>query len=154
MNRTINRYLSKVDSDHQRDWDQHLYLFLLAYRSSIHETTSQSPASIIFGRELRLPCDLKFGCKPGEDLADENFVTDLRLRMDDIHHRVRNNIEQASNRMKDRYDVRAEDGDCQVGDLVWLFNPQRRRGFSPKLQSSWEGPYELITSINIEVINS
>ncbi|KAG8239961.1 hypothetical protein J437_LFUL019522 [Ladona fulva] len=68
-------------------------------------------------------------------------------RMDDIHLRMRNNIEQASNRMKDRYDVRAEDGGYQVGDLAWLFNPQRRRRFSPKLQSSWEGTYEVITRI-------
>ncbi|KAJ8949012.1 hypothetical protein NQ318_005186 [Aromia moschata] len=39
MNRTINRYLSKVVSDHQRNWDQFLHLFLLAYRSSVHDTT-------------------------------------------------------------------------------------------------------------------
>jgi len=135
-------------SDHQRDWDEHLHLFLLAYRSSMHETTRQSPANIVFGRELRLPCDLKFGCKPGEDLADDNFVTNLRRRMDDIHRRVRTNIEQASDKMKDRYDVRAEGGGYRVGDLVWLYNPRRRRGLSPKLQCSWEGPYEIKTRIN------
>ncbi|KAJ8982924.1 hypothetical protein NQ317_004580 [Molorchus minor] len=74
MNRTINRHLSKVVSNHQRDWDHFLPLFLLAYRSSVHETTGQTPASIIMGRELRLPCDLKFGCPPGEDVAGEDYV--------------------------------------------------------------------------------
>ncbi|KAJ8958350.1 hypothetical protein NQ317_014677, partial [Molorchus minor] len=85
MNRTINRHLSKVVSNHQRDWDHCLPLFLLAYRSSVHETTGQTPVSIIMGRELRLPCDLKFGCPPGEDVAGEDYVTTLRRRMDDIH---------------------------------------------------------------------
>ncbi|KAJ8980831.1 hypothetical protein NQ317_018411 [Molorchus minor] len=66
MNRTINRHLSKVVSNHQRDWDHFLPLFLLAYRSSVHETTGQTAVSIIMVRELRLPCDLKFGCPPGK----------------------------------------------------------------------------------------
>jgi transposase InsO family protein/predicted aspartyl protease len=148
MNRTLNRYLSKVVSDHQRDWDQHLHLFLMAYRSSAHETTGQSPANIAFGRELRLPCDLKFGCKPGENLANDDYVANLRRKMDDIHRRVRVNIERASDRMKDRYDIRAQDGGYQTGDRVWLFDPKRRRGLSPKLQNQWDGPYEIVKRIN------
>ncbi|KAJ8962256.1 hypothetical protein NQ318_018230 [Aromia moschata] len=47
------------------------------YRSSIHETTGQTPASIVMGRELRLPCDLKFGCTPGDDVAGEDYVSTL-----------------------------------------------------------------------------
>lgn len=67
-------------------------MFLMAYRSSVHETTGQTPANILFGRELRLPCDLVFGSKPGEDLAGEDYVKELRRRMDDIHEQVRTNI--------------------------------------------------------------
>ncbi|KAJ8934486.1 hypothetical protein NQ318_016488 [Aromia moschata] len=118
------------------------------YRSSIHETTGQTPASIVMGRELRLPCDLKFGCTPGDDVAGEDYVSTLRQRMDDIHERVRSNIQGASDRMKETYDINANDGRYQPGNQVWLYNPQRRRGLSPKLQSSWEGPYEVVTRIN------
>ncbi|KAJ8937745.1 hypothetical protein NQ318_009155 [Aromia moschata] len=139
---------SNVVSDHQRDWDQFLHLFLLAYRSSIHETTGQTPASIVMGRELRLPCDLKFGCTPGDDVTGEDYVSTLRQRMDDIHERVRSNIQGASDRMKETYDINANDGRYQPGNQVCLYNPQRRRGLSPKLQSSWEGPYEVVTRIN------
>ncbi|KAJ8947660.1 hypothetical protein NQ318_009544 [Aromia moschata] len=39
------------------------------YRSPIHETTGQTPASIVIGHELRLPYDLKFGCTPGDDVV-------------------------------------------------------------------------------------
>ncbi|KAJ8936003.1 hypothetical protein NQ318_009683 [Aromia moschata] len=116
--------------------------------AAIHETTGQTPASIVMGRELRLPCDLKFGCTPGDDVAGEDYVSTLRQRMDDIHERVRSNIQGASNRMKETYDINANDGRYQPGNQVWLYNPQRRRGLSPKLQSSWEGPYEVVTRIN------
>ncbi|KAJ8948307.1 hypothetical protein NQ318_020794 [Aromia moschata] len=125
-----------------------LHLFLLAYRSSVHETTGQTPASIVMGRELRLPCDLKFGCTPGDDVAGEDYVSTLRQRMDDIRERVRSNIQGASDRMKETYDINANDGRYQPGNQIWLYNPQRRRGLSPKLQSSWEGPYEVVTRIN------
>ncbi|KAJ8932053.1 hypothetical protein NQ318_008401 [Aromia moschata] len=93
-----------------------LHLFLLAYRSSIHETTGQTPASIVMGRELRLPCDLKFGCTPGDDVAGEDYVSTLRQRMDDIHERVRSNIQGASDRMKETYDINANDGRYQPGN--------------------------------------
>lgn len=148
MNRTMGKYLSKVVSKHQRDWDQYLHLFLMAYRSSVNESTRLTPANIIFGRELRLPCDLAFGSRPEENLAGEDYVTQLRQQMDEIHETVRSNIQDTSERMKERYDIKADQGGYHPGDLVWLYNPQRRRGYSPKLQTSWEGPYEVVTRIN------
>ena len=36
----------------------------------------------------------------------------------------------------------------QEGNQVWLFNPKRRRGRSPKLQSNWEEPYTVKKRIN------
>lgn len=36
-------------------------MFLLAYRSSKHETTGLTPAELYFGRDFRLPLDLLLG---------------------------------------------------------------------------------------------
>jgi hypothetical protein len=68
--------------------------------------------------------------------------------MDEIHEIVRTNIQETSDKMKERYDIRADHGGYQPGDLVWLYNPQRRQGYSPKLQTSWDGPFEVVTRIN------
>jgi hypothetical protein len=48
---------------HQREryWEEKLLLSLLAYRASNHENTSVKPNSMVFGRDLRLPCNLLFG---------------------------------------------------------------------------------------------
>jgi transposase InsO family protein len=54
-------YLRKVVASHQNDRDERLHLFLLAFRASTHDTTGLTPAKLVFGRELRLPCDLLFG---------------------------------------------------------------------------------------------
>ena len=34
------------------------------------------------------------------------------------------------------------------GDLVWLHNPQRKKGISPKLRRPWEGPYVAVEQLN------
>ncbi|GFX76989.1 hypothetical protein TNCV_2079561 [Trichonephila clavipes] len=55
FNRTILNNLSLMVSKNQQDWDQKVPLFLLAYRSAVHETTGYSPSQMLFGRNLRLP---------------------------------------------------------------------------------------------------
>jgi hypothetical protein len=65
--KTVDQHLRKVVAYHQRDWDERLSLFLLAYRASIYNTTSSTPASLVFGRELRLPCDVLFGAPPDRE---------------------------------------------------------------------------------------
>ncbi|GFU90082.1 retrovirus-related Pol polyprotein from transposon 412 [Trichonephila clavipes] len=54
FNRTILNNLSLMVSKNQQDWDQKVPLFLLAYRSAVHETTGYSPSRMLFGRDLRL----------------------------------------------------------------------------------------------------
>ena len=34
---------------------------MLAYRSSVHETTKETPFKLMFEREVRLPVDVMFG---------------------------------------------------------------------------------------------
>ncbi|XP_050507422.1 uncharacterized protein LOC126885038 [Diabrotica virgifera virgifera] len=149
MNRTMGKHLSKVVSENQRDWDQHIHLFLMAYRSAVNETTGQTPTCLMLGREVRLPCDLEFGCRPSEEhVAGEEYVDRLKLRMNNIHEFARQHIQIASDRMKDQYDSRCKNESFEIGDLVWLYNPQRRRGLCPNLQRQWEGPYEVKKKIN------
>ncbi|CAC5374212.1 unnamed protein product [Mytilus coruscus] len=60
-NSTIETMLSAFVSKHQRDWDEYIYLLMLAYRSSEHESLGTSPYSMLFGREVNLPVDLILG---------------------------------------------------------------------------------------------
>ena len=45
----------------QDDWDQCVPLLLLAYRTSVHETTGCTPAMMMIGRDLQLLIDLIIG---------------------------------------------------------------------------------------------
>nr|CAD7260240.1 unnamed protein product [Timema shepardi] len=122
-------------------------------RSAVHETTGVTPAKMLFGRELRLPCDLLYG-RPEDfvELTDQEHTEQLRNILAEVHQFARTRIKINSDRMKTRYDLRANDRNFSAGDLVWLYNPQKKKGISPKLQRKWEGPYEVINRINDVVI--
>ncbi|GFU03440.1 retrovirus-related Pol polyprotein from transposon 412 [Trichonephila clavipes] len=76
----------------QQDWDQKVPLFLLAYRSAVHETTGYSPSQMLFGRDLRLPCDLLFGRPPDTPSSPEEYVQNLQARFEDVHNLARERI--------------------------------------------------------------
>jgi hypothetical protein len=59
----VEEHLPKVIGLHQRNWDSRLPILLMAFRASTHDV-SLMPASLVFRRELRLPCDLLFGTPP------------------------------------------------------------------------------------------
>jgi len=148
FNRTLVEHLRKVVSNRQDDWEEHVPGFLMAYRAAQHETTTFSPAKILFGSDIRLPADLKFGVPCGLQLNHEDYVEKRRLLFNEIHEHTRLKTKMASDRMKARYDCRANSGGFKEGDLVLLYNPVRKKGRCAKLQCDWEGPYKIISRLN------
>ncbi|GBN99247.1 Retrovirus-related Pol polyprotein from transposon 412 [Araneus ventricosus] len=65
FNRTIVNHLSVFVSRNQSDWDMHLPLFLLVYRSAEHEVIGLTPAEMLFGRTLPFPFNILYG-RPSE----------------------------------------------------------------------------------------
>ncbi|GFX23531.1 retrovirus-related Pol polyprotein from transposon 412 [Trichonephila clavipes] len=115
-------------------------------------TTGYSPSQMLFGRDLRLPCDLLFGRPPDTPSSPEEYVQNLQARFEDVHNLARERINLRTEKMKTRYDTKATGHQFKEGDKVWFYNPTRRKGLSPKLQSHWDGPYTILKIINDVVI--
>ncbi|GFW20513.1 retrovirus-related Pol polyprotein from transposon 412 [Trichonephila clavipes] len=96
FNWTILNSLSLLVSNNQQDWDKKLAFFLLAYRSTVLETTGYSSSRMLFGRELRLPADLLFRRPPDAPLVPEEYIEKLQARMKERHHLARKRISMAS----------------------------------------------------------
>ncbi|KAK4873400.1 hypothetical protein RN001_015429 [Aquatica leii] len=47
----------------------------MTYRSSVYESTDQTPSCVMLGRKIRLPCDLQFGRRPEEEVAGEDYIS-------------------------------------------------------------------------------
>ncbi|CAB4029533.1 Retrovirus-related Pol poly from transposon 412, partial [Paramuricea clavata] len=140
FNRTLENQLAIFVEQNQRDWDRWIPFLLLAYRTSIHESTKQTPACLMFGREVRLPIDLLYGRPPEPVLPStvDDYVSNLRGKLEEIHKFARIQMCVASDRMKLRYDVGTTKAVFSEGDAVWLYNPKWRKGVSPKLTCDWE----------------
>ena len=66
FNKTLKHMLTKMLEAHEDDWDDQLSVAMMAYRSSIHETTGETPYMMVHGQEMVLPIDLVVGPPPDE----------------------------------------------------------------------------------------
>ncbi|KAL5469541.1 hypothetical protein EMCRGX_G030811 [Ephydatia muelleri] len=58
FNRTLEAMLSKVDEEHQKEWDCHLQKVLFSFRTAVHESTGYTPLFVMSGRSPNLPIDV------------------------------------------------------------------------------------------------
>ncbi|GFW23589.1 retrovirus-related Pol polyprotein from transposon 412 [Trichonephila clavipes] len=107
---------------------------------------------MIFERDLRLPADLLFRWPADAPLAHKEYIEKIQAWMEEMHHLARERIGMASEKMKTRYDARTTGHNFHEGFKVWLWNPKRRKGLSPKLQTHWEGPYTVLKRLNDVVV--
>ena len=64
----------------------------MAYILAVHESTGQSPSKVIFGKDLKLPCDRIFGSPKAEELAVYGYADKLEERLLEIHNMVSERI--------------------------------------------------------------
>ena len=114
---------------------------MLAYRTSVHETTGETPFHLMFGREVRLPIDVMYGTPTGHPPPSiSQYAQTLRNRLESAYSHVRSRTKLMQRWQKDAY--------YQVGDLVWLHCPASPRGRSRKFHRPWQGPFEVVKLIN------
>ena len=52
FNRTLGAMLRQMTSKHQQDWDEHIDLATMAYRSTVHDSTGQTPNRMMLGERV------------------------------------------------------------------------------------------------------
>ena len=140
--RSVQGMLAAYVSENQRDWDVYIPLVMMAYRSSVHETTKCTPCSMMLGREIRLPIDLALGIpETTESKRETDYAYELEKHMIKIHDVARKHIQISSDGMKYHYDKKKHFNEYSVGDAVWFHNPIRKKSVTLKLQRAWKGPY-------------
>ena len=137
FNCTIGGMIKQYVKDSQTDCDEFLPLCAMAYNSTVHSSSGYSPNFLMFGREFHLPLDLIL---PVPDFVEtveveneDHFVQRLKVALQKVYGLARENLQQAVKAQKSYYDRKARRENFKVGDSVWLYNPIRKKGQSPKL---------------------
>jgi hypothetical protein len=106
---------------------------------------------MVFGRELRLSCDLLVGATRTRKCTLLTMQPTFLSVCTTYTSWPVNTWGGASVRMKASYDRLASSVGFQEGDQVWLYRPTWKRGKSSELPSCWERPYNVIACINVMV---
>ena len=107
-NRTLLAMLSIAAAECEEEWDVQLPVVMMAYRSSMQETTGATPFSLMFGSEVRLPIDLMFDTPPGypSPSSTSRYAQTLRKYLQEAYHFVREHTKSRQLRQKELCDRR------------------------------------------------
>ena len=149
-NRTIVNCVSLMlqPFERQKDWDEYLPYVNMAYRSSVQESTGETPNMMMLGRDVRLPVDLVVGGVPDESECDTLYADELREKIRAVHERARHVLGLSMRRQKRNYDRRVHGPLYEVGQFVWLHNTTRQPRLSKKLMLPWVGPYLVVEAMS------
>ena len=153
FNKSLTQMLTHFVNEHQNDWDDYIPFLLLAYRSTIHESTGCTPNLLFLSRELSLPIDLMAG-NPSESqnyACPVEYVEWVRNSMEKCFKFAQSSLEKAASRQKKYYDRGLRPRSYEVGDFIWRLYPPN---YGVSLLGDWIGPYKVtakFSSVTYEI---
>ncbi|UYV71905.1 hypothetical protein LAZ67_9001013 [Cordylochernes scorpioides] len=146
LNRTIADMLSMYMDLDQKNWDEMLPFITFAYNTAKQESTGFTPFFLIHGWEAETTLDAIFPYSSSPE--GEEFIQNLGTRAEEARQIARHHIFKAQETNKTNYDARHTGKIYEPEDLVWIFIPIRRVGFSEKLLRRYFGPFRVTKKIS------
>jgi len=159
LNKTMNQGLSHYVNAAGTNWDVLLPLYLMAYRATPHSSTRYSPFFLLHGREMILPTSQNLRAKLAPDLRETEHaprLENLKSALRSAYRLVRQNSRKSHATNKRYYDRRAKERSFVPGELVYLFNPVKKRGQCSKFWTPWAGPHKIVarlSRLNYRIMN-
>ena len=149
LNKSLVKIRSKLVSDHRRDWADFVPKAVLAYNSSVHESTGFTPYLLMFSREAMLPLDalLRLETTPSQGLVQTypDFVVEQKQQLEETEQ-IGENLKRAQKLRKAYYDTKRHGQRFRVGDRVWYRNRTRTR--RKKFLKPWCGPWKVLKALS------
>lgn len=143
-NRTLPTIMSMYVQD-SHAWDEYLNFALFAARTTIQESTQESPFYLLFGQDPILPIDRVFNYRlsPYQYLEDLTYPEQLQARLSLAWQHAKEHVQAAQAAQKRQYDKKATTHTYNINDLVLVYRPNLREGRANKLAHLWDGPYTI-----------
>ena len=157
VNRTLKQQIRIYAAENHKTWDQEIQKLAFAIRTSVNDTTGETPAFLNFGRDLRIPLDLILGdqTQSTQDLPDKQFIqeykTHLINKLKTAYHIAREHAEIQKAQQKNKYDRHTTLRSFEVGQRVLVSIPCGQisgQTISNKMQAPYQGPCEITEKIS------
>ena len=143
LNSFILQTLRAYCDNNQSNWADILPSIMLAYRSTpATQSTQFSPYFIMFGHEIELPIDVSLA-QTSPEATVQSHIENI-LENHEIYSEIaKENIKQAQSKYKKYHDrgAKFKVPTYQVGQRVWVYDPTKKPGLTPKLCQKWIGPF-------------
>ena len=141
--------LNKSIGKEQTQWSYFLPLVLMAYRSSVHESTGFTPIPLVLGHKLLFPLDLMYLPPKTNKPTDVNKHVMRKqaffYRVFDLVGRSTTSPQKWSNAF---YNKKVQRPTHREGDYILLHKNVTALGKSAKFFSPWRSSYGSLRSIN------
>ena len=101
FNRTLLNMLAIAARNNPLNWENYVRPLCMAYNTSVHSSTGFTP---FYGREARLPLDLKFGSGDSITLSSHDYVRRLQRALEYAYDTVCETLGNVQKRQKALYD--------------------------------------------------
>ena len=144
--RTIVGILRTMGQAMQSDWDLGVKAACLAYNTTVHTSTGQTPFFATFGREATVPVHWIYPTpKPDREMELSDWTETMQERFQQAYSGMREQQQKMIRRNAQYY--KPIMSKFEVGDWVWIFDPRIIPGSCNKLRSYWAGPYKIIRKL-------
>lgn len=144
LNKTLIDTLSHLVSETQDDWCEHIPLALMAFRTAFHRTIQETPAFLLYGRDIAMPYDLIFSSKFRTYNDTPTYAQNLVSRLQTTFEIVKKNLEKAADTQVEQSLEKHSYRKIDVGDTVYLHTPKIKIHTSKKLSKQNQGPYRVM----------
>jgi hypothetical protein len=150
VNRNLKPMIAQYAQENPHSWDKHLSKLALSIRTSVNETTGDTPAFLNFGRDPKLPLDLLL-TTPNQNTPltptslsheIEEYKRHLQHQLHVAHQIANEHNEVRKIQQKQRYDKHTSKRSFKEGQLVWVSIPSVLK--HGKLDPQYQGPCRII----------
>jgi len=150
FNGTLKAMLKKLCAERPQDWDRYLDAVLFAYREVKQESVGFSPFELLYGWTVRGPMSILRELWTNEEPSSEvrttyQYVLDLRNRLEETCHLVKESLEKSAHKAKKHFDKKTRMRELRAGDSCLILLPTS----SSKLLMQWKGPYHVIERVGL-----
>lgn len=97
-----------------------LAYILFAYNTSVNASINKSPFFLIYGRDPTYPFDIVTSPNTATYDVEENFATELKLRLKEAHNLAQNYSQIAAEKRKAYHSTKTKPYRFAVGDRVFV----------------------------------
>ncbi|MBW0530808.1 hypothetical protein O181_070523 [Austropuccinia psidii MF-1] len=132
----------KYSDGFTHDWCTLIPASELAYKTSVHSSTGETPAMLVKGRNPRLPAETL----RKDSIGIHPTASSFRMMLDKVKHHAKKSMDNAFEYEKQKWDKSHKEPEFKIGDLVLLstLNFDSIKG-PKKLKDSYLGPFAIVS---------